>query len=135
MSGRLTHAPVQFKHHHLIIGETEFALMAVQAVVGVIHHVMFLKRGKRLVWTHLHVWLGRTLITLGIINGGIGMQLGELSTTAKTVYGVFAGLIWTVWIGIAVYSDVKEFRKPVEENRDAGAETAENKEGEIPQIR
>lgn len=64
---------------------------------------------------------------MGIINGGIGMQLGLLSRTAKIVYGVLAGLIWVVWMGTAVYHDARRFKEPVAGGRETRAETEENK--------
>lgn len=56
------------------------------------------------------------------------MQLAALSRTAKTVYGVFAGLIWVVWMGIAVYGDVQRVKGPAEGSREVGAASGENKE-------
>jgi uncharacterized membrane protein len=116
-------------HRHLIIGETVFALLALQVVMGVVHHVLFRKYGKRQVWSHLHTWLGRALITLGIVNGGIGMQLGELSRTATIVYRVFAALVWVAWMGISVYGEIKKFRIRKEESGETRPESTENRDG------
>ncbi|TLD21810.1 Cytochrome b2 [Venturia nashicola] len=105
---------------HAIIGLTVFGLLAVQAILGIIHHLIYRRKGKRQVWSYAHVWNGRILITLGIINGGLGMQLASVSRAGKIAYGVCAGLIWVVWMVIAVISDFKEKpkadEKPVAES-------------------
>lgn len=37
------------------------------------HHNTYLKTGKRSFWSYGHIWFGRIVIILGIINGGIGL--------------------------------------------------------------
>ena len=99
---------MQFNHHHIIIGEVVFALLASQAVFGIIHHILFRRKGRRQVWSYAHIWTGRILVTLGIINGGLGMQLANVSRAGKIAYGVLAGLIWVVWMATAVASEFKK---------------------------
>ena len=54
--------------------------------------------------TDAHVWVGRILITLGIINGGLGLQLDGTSTRAENIaYGVIAGLIWVAFMYVAFF--------------------------------
>jgi hypothetical protein len=86
-----------------------FALLAFQTAFGLVHHILFKRKGQRQIWSYAHIWTGRTLVTLGIINGGLGMQLGNVSKAGKIAYGVLAGLIWIVWMAVAV---VSEFRSP-----------------------
>lgn len=62
-------------------------------------------------WSYAHIWTGRILITLGIINGGLGMQLAKVSRDGKIAYGVCAGFIWVVWMAIAVASDIRKSPK------------------------
>lgn len=92
-----------------------FGALAVQALLGIIHHIMYKRRGKRQVWSYAHIWTGRALITLGIINGGLGLQLAKNSRASKIAYGVCAGFIWVVWMVIAVASD---FRKKPEAEKE-----------------
>lgn len=46
----------------------------------------------------LHVWLGRILIALGIINGGMGIKLAANTTSGGIVYGVVAGVVFVVYV-------------------------------------
>ena len=50
------------------------------------------------------------MITLGIINGGIGLYLAGASNSLKIAYGVVAGIMWVLWMLFAVLG---EFRRLV----------------------
>ncbi|KAI7489631.1 hypothetical protein KC351_g1136 [Hortaea werneckii] len=101
---------------HPIIGIVLFVLLFFQPFLGFLHHVMFKKHSRRVVWSYGHIWLGRAIITLGIINGGLGLQWAKRtgafapSTGAIIAYGVIAGLIWLVYIISAIYGEVKRRR-------------------------
>ena len=92
-----------------------FSFLLLQPILGILHHVFFKKYSKRTVWSHAHIWIGRIFITLGIINGGLGLRLaGSASAGQEAAYGVVAGLIWLVWIGAAVFGEVKRLRRPAQ---------------------
>lgn len=57
--------------------------------------------------THAHIWLGRIIVTLGMINGGLGLQLTGVSTGSYIAYGVVVGLFWLVWMAIDVWATLK----------------------------
>ncbi|KAK7559724.1 integral membrane protein [Phyllosticta citricarpa] len=101
------------KEYHPIIGVVLFVLLFFQPIFGWLHHVLFKKYGGRTFWSHLHLWLGRILITLGVINGGLGLKLAGNTQKKYTVtYGVIAGIIWVVYMIAAVYGEVKRMKKP-----------------------
>jgi hypothetical protein len=54
-------------------------------------------------------------VTLAMINGGLGMQLAQVSRKGEIAYGVFAGLIWVVWMAVATASETKKSPEPVSE--------------------
>ncbi len=107
---------------HPIIGLVLLALATIQPISGWIHHRIYHKRAVvlattqrgprpgRTVWGRAHLWLGRCLITLGIVNGGLGLRILERSPVqSRTVtrnaaigYGVAAGLMWCIYIFITV---------------------------------
>ena len=72
-----------------------------------------MKTERRTTWSHAHLWIGRTVITLGMINGGLGMlfahrnQFFVPSRSQMIAYGVVAGLMWLLWAGIAVLGEMK----------------------------
>jgi hypothetical protein len=54
-----------------------FILIFFQPILGYMHHRLFKKYKRRTFWSHAHIWLGRIIITLGIINGGLGLDLAN----------------------------------------------------------
>lgn len=62
---------------------------------------------RRTIITHAHIWLGRIIITMGMINGGLGLQLTGVSTGSYIAYGVVVGLFWLTWMAIDVRATLK----------------------------
>lgn len=77
------------------MGVVIVCMIPVQAVVGQMHHTMFLKTGARSLWSHGHIWFGRLVIILGVVNGGIGLgpSLADASSGWLVAYVVVAGLM------------------------------------------
>lgn len=92
---------------HPIIGLVVLGLILFQPLLGWIHHAKFKRLGKRTWWSHGHIWIGRTMITLGIINGGLGLQLANASQSAITAYAVVAGIMWALWVLSAIYGEIR----------------------------
>jgi hypothetical protein len=61
-----------------------------------------MRQRKPSFWTLAHVALGRTLITLGIINGGLGLRFSDNTRGGKIAYGIVAGVMWITWMAVAV---------------------------------
>lgn len=68
---------------------------------------MFKKTGGRTFWSYAHVWLGRILITLAIINGGLGLQLADNSKSGEIAYGVIAAVVWLVYVASIIIGERK----------------------------
>lgn len=66
-----------------------------QAALGQLHHAEFQRTGKRSPWSYAHIWMGRTVIILAIINGGIGLgpSLANASSGQIAAYSVVAILV------------------------------------------
>ncbi|KAI4856553.1 hypothetical protein E4T45_01983 [Aureobasidium sp. EXF-8846] len=67
-------------------------------ILGYMHHRLFKKYKRRTFWSHAHIWLGRIIITLGIINGGLGLDLANNSRKGEIAYGVVAGIVYLIYI-------------------------------------
>ncbi|KAF2995225.1 hypothetical protein E8E13_002247 [Curvularia kusanoi] len=71
-------APAQvglFDRYHPIIGLVLFAMLFFQPIMGYVHHLKFKRYKRRTIWSYEHLWVGRIAITLGMINGGLGLLL------------------------------------------------------------
>ena len=57
---------------------------------------------------HIHLWLGRVALTLGIIDGALGFRISGTLKGAKwpegwkIAYGVISGIVWIVYVGICI---------------------------------
>ena len=101
---------------HPVIGTVLFVLLFFQPFLGLVHHVLFKKHSRRMVWSYGHIWLGRFIITLGIINGGLGLRLASRSPIASpsrgaiVAYGVLAGIMWLLYVVAAVVGERRRSR-------------------------
>ncbi|KAH6672797.1 hypothetical protein EV126DRAFT_435670, partial [Verticillium dahliae] len=60
---------------HVGIGSALGVVFILMPIMGYLHHRYFKKVGRRTGWSYLHLAGGRVGITLGIINGGIGLAI------------------------------------------------------------
>jgi hypothetical protein len=109
--------------YHPIIGIIVFVLLFFQPILGFVHHLQFKKHSRRTIWSHGHLWLGRIVITLGIINGGLGLLLASDApvsfrpTRSQIIaYGVVAGIMWLLWVASAVIGERKRAKAAVRMN-------------------
>lgn len=119
----------QLDVYHPVLGLTIFALVFIQIVAGIIHHLFFRKYLRRTVISYVHIWLGRILVTAGIINGGLGLLMAHNASKGQiAAYGVVAGIIWVVFIAVGFWkSPTKKKsgdgqRKPRSRRRRANAD-------------
>jgi len=101
---------------HVIIGIVLFVLLFFQPFLGLLHHIGFKKHARRGVWSYGHIWLGRGLITLGIVNGGLGLKLAKdthigAPTNGQVVaYSVVAAIMWAIYMLAAMWGELKRGR-------------------------
>ncbi|KAK5045579.1 hypothetical protein LTR84_009197 [Exophiala bonariae] len=95
---------------HAIIGMILLGTLFFMPFLGTIHHKMYRKVQKRTVWSYGHIFTGRAIVILGMINGGLGLRLAAASRSSKIVYGVFAGLVGVAYIGAMVLGEHQRSR-------------------------
>ncbi|KEQ72207.1 CBD9-like protein, partial [Aureobasidium namibiae CBS 147.97] len=89
---------------HQIIGLVLFALLAIQALGGLIHHLLF-RRGHKTIIGKVHMVFGICLLILGIVNVPLGLNLAGDSNYNKYYIIVVAILgalflalrFWAIW--------------------------------------
>lgn len=109
--------------YHAILGIIVIVGISLQPLTGFVHHLVFKKRAaaaaaaggaarspKRTAWSYAHMGLGMPLITLGIINGGFGLELVEAETKYIVVYSIFAVLIWLTWMAVSLTAQRRRSR-------------------------
>lgn len=81
--------------------------MVLQPALGWLHHRNFAKHQARGLASLAHVWYGRALLIMGVVNGGLGLQLASASRTFVIVYAVLAGVMFVVYIAASAYGEYK----------------------------
>ncbi|KAK5382478.1 hypothetical protein LTS13_003142 [Exophiala xenobiotica] len=76
-------------------------LVAVQPDLGVLQHLYFRKAERRGIFGWIHLFLGRSILILGLVNGARGFKLARDGKTAP-YYAVF-GLICAVYICVLLW--------------------------------
>lgn len=98
---------------HTIFGTVIIGLFLIQPFLGLLQH--FHSRhsdNNRSAYGYAHVWYGRILMLLAVINGGLGLQLAANSRGGKIAYGVIAGIIGLTYTSMVVLSRRSTKRKP-----------------------
>ena len=103
--------------YHQVIGYILVALMlSVQPALGVAQHLYFRRTGGRSVMGISHAWLGRTVIVVGIINGGLGMlQSGPVGNDyvpnwAPVAYSIVAGVMAFLYLSVTISTRIRRGR-------------------------
>lgn len=101
--------------YHQIIGIVDIgALVLFQPIMGLLQHLHYRKHGSKSIFAYIHRWLGRFLVILGIINGGLGFKYAGIGRGAPRgaviAYGVIAGLMGVGYIFLIVQSTLRARR-------------------------
>lgn len=99
----------QLNTYHPIIGMSLLTLLIVQPITEISNH-LFAARYPIIsrIAIYIHLWLGRLLLALGIINGGLGFHFAgtllweSAPMPPRIAYAVVASLVWIIYIGFAV---------------------------------
>ena len=75
----------QIIHLHQIIGIFMVIFLTIQGLLGWKHHLVFVRTGRRGTITTMHMWLGRSMMTLGPINVISGLILRDISKPSLLV--------------------------------------------------
>lgn len=88
--------------------------MILQPIGGSLHHMYYVKHQRRGLVSHAHIWYGRVLMLLGVINGGLGIELvrsgGGGGTGLIVAYSVVAGVIGLLYIVVKGFSSFRKRR-------------------------
>lgn len=85
-------------------------LITLQPLTGLVHHNHYRKHGVRNAVGHSHIWFGRVMLVLGVINGGLGLQLASSSMTWIVAYSVVAGVMTVAYVAALVFKKVRGSR-------------------------
>ena len=121
----LANAESRLMDSHPITGIVVIAALVVQPILGFAHHAIYKKRAARSqsgknAFTAPHIWWGRLWITVGIITGGMGLNLSGHSTGIVIAYAAAAGIVWLLWVASVIWSRKKKAANFESERDDTG---------------
>ncbi|EKD17958.1 uncharacterized protein L3040_004498 [Drepanopeziza brunnea f. sp. 'multigermtubi'] len=93
--------------NHSRIGIVVVCGLVIQPFTGFIHHKLYKSSGSPNTATYPHVWFGRALIFLGVINGGLGLKLAGADKGEKIAYGAIAGVMYVAWIAVIAWAFIR----------------------------
>lgn len=112
---------------HTRVGVGILALAFLMPFLGYIHHSIYKRRAAQLkeggprpgrtAPGYLHLWLGRFLIFVGMINGGLGIRLASNSpfagnTKTKVIaYGIGAGIMFLLYVIFVIMGEIRRRRE------------------------
>jgi len=96
---------------HSIIGLVVVGGLLLQPISGLTHHLLYKRTGGANVATYPHIWWGRAIVTLGIINGSLGLSLSDNTSTGHIAYGAVSIIMWVLWMGVILVSFIKTKNK------------------------
>lgn len=88
------------------------AVLLLQPVSGIIHHAIFKRKQAPTPIGFGHRWIGRAMLFLGIINGGLGLQLAGEKNAYVVAYGVVAAICGLAWVLAAFLNWRKKMTAP-----------------------
>ncbi|KAH7336704.1 hypothetical protein BKA65DRAFT_459591 [Rhexocercosporidium sp. MPI-PUGE-AT-0058] len=88
---------------HTLFGIIIVSLFLLQPIFGLIHHLQYKRTLSRGIFSHIHIWYGRILMALAVINGGLGLKLAKNTKNGEIVYGVVAGVVGVVYIAMCIF--------------------------------
>ncbi|KAK0387583.1 hypothetical protein NLU13_3829 [Sarocladium strictum] len=110
-----------FDDTHMRLGTIVVALLGIQPILGWLHHTAYQRHQRRTFISHIHIWYGRILMALGIINGGLGMKKQNTDSAYKIAYAVVAGVLGGLYIGAAIWGIIKDRRAPRATSKGSGS--------------
>ncbi|TKX19652.1 hypothetical protein C1H76_8225 [Elsinoe australis] len=113
---------------HPIIGIIVIAMLFLQPLGGFLAHLWFKRKQRRNAFGAVHRWNGRIFVTLGAINGGLGIQLTGSRRTWVVAYSVVAAFFFALWYGVSFLDWVRNRRKAGKVTRES-EEKALSREG------
>ncbi|KAK3393630.1 hypothetical protein B0H63DRAFT_22343 [Podospora didyma] len=96
-----------FQQSHTILGTVVVCLMVIQPALGFLHHRHFVSAGGRGPVSYAHIWFGRSLLVLGVVNGGLGLQLSKERRSLIIAYSVVTAIIFLAYALVKVWSTTR----------------------------
>lgn len=85
------------------------ALMTLQPTTEIVNHLFGKRHPKVIIAAYTHVWLGRVLLLVGLIQGGLGLLFAASFPKAvvdmwpRVAYGVVATVVYLMYMVVGIF--------------------------------
>lgn len=100
-----------FNNAHTKLGTSVVVLLLIQPILGVMHHKYFLKYRERGAISYAHIWWGRILLILAVVNGGLGFKLANAGNSAVIAYAIIAAVCFGIYAIVKSWAVVRRGRQ------------------------
>ena len=94
---------VKLNQPHQVLGIAVVLILLFQLVFGYLHHQRYQQLGRRTLFSHLHLWTGRVVIILGMVNASLGFVLSGSNGYAG-VSAIVAAAMTILTVSVVVHS-------------------------------
>ncbi|KAH7394919.1 hypothetical protein DE146DRAFT_633301 [Phaeosphaeria sp. MPI-PUGE-AT-0046c] len=91
--------PDRASEAHVLLGMVIAVLFLLMPILGWLHHKQFVSHGVKSWKSAVHVWGGRALLLLGVVNSFTGLKLSEEGSGPYLGLGILAGVILLAYLG------------------------------------
>lgn len=100
------------------------------------HHLHYVKYKARGPISYAHIMYGRTLMLLGVINGGLGLALAHAPQPLVVAYSVVAAIIFVLYVVVKLVNKLRSRRArggPLSGRKEAYSLQNSPRDGQNPQ--
>ncbi|CAI4216318.1 unnamed protein product [Parascedosporium putredinis] len=102
---------ILFKQTHTILGAIVTFAMVLQPALGILHHRYYMKHKARAAVSYVHIWYGRVLLLVGVVNGGIGLRMAGSPSPFVIAYAVLAAVIGAAYVASTLVGSMRKSRE------------------------
>ncbi|EHA54359.1 hypothetical protein MCOR27_001515 [Pyricularia oryzae] len=88
---------------HTVLGTVVCCLLFIQPALGYAHHRHYVKHQRRGAISYVHIIYGQMLMLLGLINGGLGLELAGVSNPIIVAYAIVSAFVFVVYAIVKVF--------------------------------
>lgn len=102
---------ILFKQTHTILGAVVTFAMVLQPALGLLHHRHYRKYQSRTVVSYVHIWYGRALLLIGVVNGGLGLRMAGSPSAFIIAYAVLAAVLGAAYGASTLVGSMRKSRE------------------------
>ncbi|KLU84137.1 hypothetical protein MAPG_03182 [Magnaporthiopsis poae ATCC 64411] len=114
-----------FKDTHTTLGTVVVCLLILQPFLGYAHHMHYVKHQRRGLVSYVHIFWGQSLMVIGVVNGGLGLQAMSADSKLIIAYAVVTAVVFALYIAVKVFT-IFRARRSQPGDKEASSPTADD---------